>query len=121
MKLARVLTELIGIVFLIAVIGCSSATSVGVTATPHAEATIGATLMQERAKAAPTQNKTIPDVKSATASTSQATKTPKTASIGTSTSSVSPTSVPTIAPTSTAVLTSTPASTVVPVDTTKKY
>ena len=40
MKLARVLTELIGIVLLIAVIGCSSATSVGVTATPRTEATI---------------------------------------------------------------------------------
>ena len=40
MKLARLLTELIGIVLLVAVIGCSSATSVEVTATPHAEATI---------------------------------------------------------------------------------
>ena len=105
MKLARVLTELIGIVLLIAVVGCSSATSVGVTATPHAEATIEATLGQERAKVAPTRNKTITGAKPA----------------GTSSSSVSPTSVPTIAPTSTAVLTSTPAPTSAPVDTTKEY
>ena len=42
MKLARPLTELIGIVLLVAVIGCSSATSVEITATPHAEATIEA-------------------------------------------------------------------------------
>ena len=40
MKLARVLTELIGIVLLIGVIGCSSATPVEVTATPRAQATI---------------------------------------------------------------------------------
>ena len=105
MKLARVLTELIGIVLLIAVVGCSSATSVGVTATPHAEATIEATLGQERAKVAPTRNKTITGAKPA----------------GTSSSSVSPTSVPTITPTSTAIPISTPAPTVVPVDTTKKY
>ena len=42
MKLARRLTELLGIVLLVAVIGCSSATSVEITATPHAEATIEA-------------------------------------------------------------------------------
>jgi hypothetical protein len=105
MKLARILTELIGIVLLIAVVGCSSATSVGVTATPHTEATIEATLGQERAKVAPTRNKTITDAKPA----------------GTSSSSVSPTSVPTITPTSTAIPILTPAPTVVPVDTTKKY
>ena len=105
MKLASLLTVLIGFVLLFAVIGCSSATSVGVTATPHAEATIEATLGQERAKVAPTRNKTITGAKPA----------------GTSSSSVSPTSVPTIAPTSTAVLTSTPAPTSAPVDTTKEY
>ena len=49
MKLARPLTELIGIVLLVAVIGCSSATSVEITATPHAEATIEAKLKVEKA------------------------------------------------------------------------
>ena len=97
MKLAKVLTELISIVLLIAVVGCSSATSVGVTATPHAEATIEATLGQERAEVEPTRNKTTPGAKSA----------------GTSSSSVSPTS--------TAIPILTPAPTAVPVDTTKKY
>ena len=49
MKLARLLTELIGIVLLVAVIGCSSATSVEVTATPHAEATIEVKVKVEKA------------------------------------------------------------------------
>jgi len=42
MKLVIALTELTGAVLLVAAIGCSSATSVRVLATPHTEATIGA-------------------------------------------------------------------------------
>ena len=78
MKLASLLTVLIGIVLLVAVTGCSSATSVAETATPHVEATIAATLVLERAKVEPTRNKPIPGARSATVATSQATKTPKT-------------------------------------------